>query len=112
MRRRDFIAALGGAAAASWPVAVRAQPADDRVRALLFRILSLEAEGAAATISQFLKEMESQIGWTTQLPWSVGTMEQRRTDALRLLRQVPAITEVAFLDGSGIEQDKVSRLAL
>jgi len=110
MRRRDFIAALGGAAAASWPVAVRAQPADDRVRALLFRILSLEAEGAAATISQFLKEMESQIGWTTQLPWSVGTIEQRRFDARGLLRQVPAITEIDMLDATGKEQLRVSRL--
>ena len=111
MRRRDFIAALGGAAAASWPVAVRAQPADDRVRALLFRILSLEAEGAAATIGQFLKEMESQIGWTTQLPWSVGTIEQRRFDALRLLRAVPAITEIDMLDATGKEQLRISRLA-
>ena len=111
MRRRDFIAALGGAAAASWPVAVRAQPADDRVRALLFRILSLEAEGAAATISQFLKEMESQIGWTTQLPWSVGTIEQRRFDARGLLRQVPAITEIDMLDATGKEQLRISRLA-
>ena len=110
MKRRAFISLLGGAAAA-WPLAARAQPADDRVRALLFRILSLEAEGVAATISQFLKEMESQIGWTTQLPWSVGTMEQRRTDALRLLRQVPAITEIDMLDATGKEQLRISRLA-
>jgi hypothetical protein len=54
----------------------------------------------------------SQLGWTTQLPWSVGTMEQRRFDALRLLRQVPAISELAFLDGSGAEQLNVSRLAM
>jgi hypothetical protein len=107
--RRDFISLLGGAAAA-WPLAARAQPADDRVRALLFR--SLKAEGAAATISQFLKEMESQVGWTTQLPWSVGTMEQRRTDALRLLRQVPAITEIDMLDATGREQLHVARLAM
>jgi hypothetical protein len=39
-------------------------------------------------------------------------MEQRRFDALRLLRQVPAITELSFLDASGIEQLKVSRLAM
>jgi len=34
----------------------------------------------------------SQIGWTTQLPWTASALEQRRFDALRLLRQVPAIT--------------------
>jgi hypothetical protein len=106
--RREFITLLGGAAA--WPLAARAQRAEDRMRVLLFRILSLEAEGA--TITQFLKEMESQIGWTTQLPWSTGTIEQRRFDALRLLRQVPAATELSLLDASGKEQLRVSRLAM
>ena len=111
IRRREFITLLGGAAAA-WPMAARAQPADDRVRALLFRVLSLEAEGVAATIGQFLLEMVSQIGWTTQLPWSAGTIEQRRSDALRLLRQVPAITDIDMLDATGKEQLHVSRLAM
>jgi hypothetical protein len=110
VRRREFIALLGGAAA--WPLAARAQSVDDRVRALLFRILSLEAEGVAATISQFLREIESQIGWTTQLPWSAGAIEQRRFDALRLLRQVPAITDIDMLDATGKEQLHVSRLAM
>jgi hypothetical protein len=110
MNRRDCITLLGGAAAC--PPAARAQPADARVRALLSRILSLEAEGAAATISQFLKEVESQIGWTTQLLWSVATMEQRRFDALRLLRQVPAIIEIDMLDATGKEQLHASRLAM
>src|SRR6185295_6776636 len=52
-------------------------------------------------IGQFVKEIESQLGWTTQLPWSAGSIDQRRFDALRLLRQVPAITELAQLDASG-----------
>jgi signal transduction histidine kinase len=56
-----------------------------------------QAEAAAAKIGQFIKEIESQVGWTTQLPWSAGTIEQRRTDGQRLLRQVPAITELKHL---------------
>ena len=44
--------------------------------------------------------------------WSAGTIEQRRFDALRLLRQVPAITELAQVDASGKEQLRVSRLAM
>jgi Cache domain len=52
------------------------------------------------------------VGWTTQLPWSAGTLDQRRFDGLRLLRQVPAITELAQLDAAGTEQLKVSRLAM
>ena len=47
-----------------------------------------------------------------QLPWSAGTLEPRRFDALRLLRQVPAITELAQLDSTGKEQLRVSRLAM
>ena len=69
-------------------------------------------DSAAAKISQFIKEIESQVGWTTQLLWSAGTIEQRRFDALRLLRQVPAITELAQVDASGKEQLRVSRLAM
>jgi signal transduction histidine kinase len=81
-------------------------------KASLVRIQREQAEAAAAKISQFVKEIESQLGWTTQLPWSAGTIEQRRFDGLRLLRQVPAITELAQLDSSGKEQLRVSRLAM
>jgi signal transduction histidine kinase len=78
----------------------------------LVRIQREQAEAAAAKLEQFVKEIESQVGWTTQLPWSAGTIEQRRFDALRLLRQVPAVTELALLDASGHEQLRVSRLAM
>ena len=81
-------------------------------KASLIRIQREQAEAAAAKIGQFIKEIESQLGWTTQLPWSAGTIEQRRFDALRLLRQVPAITELAQLDATGKERLRVSRLAM
>jgi signal transduction histidine kinase len=78
----------------------------------LIRIQREQAEAAAAKIGQFIKEIESQLGWTTQLPWSASSIEQRRFDALRLLRQVPAITELAQIDASGKERLRVSRLAM
>jgi signal transduction histidine kinase len=81
-------------------------------RTSLIRIQREQAEAAAAKISQFIKEIERQIGWTTELPWSTDTIEQRRFDALRLLHQVPAITELSQLDDSGREQLRVSRLAM
>ena len=81
-------------------------------KASLIRIQREQAEAAAAKIGQFIREIESQIGWTTQLPWAASALEQRRFDALRLLRQVPAITELAQLDASGREQLRVSRLAM
>ena len=81
-------------------------------KASLIRIQREQAQAAAAKIGQFIKEIESQLGWTTQLPWSAGSIEQRRFDALRLLRQVPAITELAQLDAGGKERLRVSRLAM
>jgi signal transduction histidine kinase len=81
-------------------------------KASLIRIQHEQAEAAAAKIGQFIREIESQIGWTTQLPWAASALEQRRFDALRLLRQVPAITELAQLDAAGREQLRVSRLAM
>jgi signal transduction histidine kinase len=73
-----------------------------------------KAIGAASKIEAFIKEIEHQMGWTTQpqLVTSGAALEQRRFDFLRLLRQVPAITEVSYLDAAGKEQLRVSRLAM
>jgi signal transduction histidine kinase len=81
-------------------------------KAALIRIQHEQAVAAAAKITQFIKEIESQLGWTTQLPWSAGSIQDRRFDALRLLRQVPAITELAQVDSTGKERLRVSRLAM
>jgi signal transduction histidine kinase len=71
-----------------------------------------KAEAAAQRIEQFVSEIERQIGWTTHAQWAAGSVDQRRLDYVRLLRQVPAITELVQLDGQGREQLKVSRLAM
>jgi GAF domain-containing protein len=81
-------------------------------KAALIRIQHEQAEAAAAKIGQFIKEIESQLGWTAQLPWSAKSIDDRRFDALRLLKQVPAITELAQVDSTGIERLRVSRLAI
>ncbi|MBX9844318.1 MAG: HAMP domain-containing protein [Xanthobacteraceae bacterium] len=80
-------------------------------KASLTSIQRAEAQAAASKIGQFITEIEKQLGWTTHLPWSDSTLEQRRFDAQRLLRQVPAVTELAQLDASGREQLRVSRVA-
>jgi signal transduction histidine kinase len=80
-------------------------------QASLIRIQREQADAAAAKIAQFVAGIEAQLGWTTQLPWSQSTMEQRQVDAWRLLRQVPAITELSQLTPSGLEQIRVSRIA-
>ncbi len=81
-------------------------------KASLIHIQHEQAEAAAAKIGQFVREIESQLGWTTQLTWTISAAEQRRFDALRLLRQVPAITEISQVDANGREQLRVSRLAM
>jgi signal transduction histidine kinase len=80
-------------------------------KAALIRIQHEQAEAAAAKIGQFVEQIEAQLGWTTQLPWIEATLAQRRLDSMRLLRQVPAITELTQLDPSGVERLRVSRLA-
>jgi class 3 adenylate cyclase/HAMP domain-containing protein/putative methionine-R-sulfoxide reductase with GAF domain len=80
----------------------------------LAEIQNEKALAAAKVIQQFIDEIRSQIGWTTQLSLladAIGS-EQRRVDYFRLLRQAPAITEIAFVDGDGKEQLRVSRLAM
>jgi hypothetical protein len=81
-------------------------------RASLIRIQHEQAKAAAAKISQFIEDIEGQLGWTTQLPWSASAPESRRFDALRLLRQVPAITELVMVDSGGKERLRVSRLTM
>jgi signal transduction histidine kinase len=71
-----------------------------------------KAEAAAQRIEAFIAEIERQIGWTTATQWASSPIDQRRFDYGRLLRQVPAITELSQLDDHGREQLKVSRLSM
>jgi signal transduction histidine kinase len=77
-----------------------------------FRIQQEKAGSAARRIEEFVDEIEHQLGWTTAPQWATGPIEQRRFDYFRLLRQVPAITELIQLDDAGKEQLKVSRLTM
>ncbi len=73
-----------------------------------------KAESAANRIEQYVLDIEHQMSWTA-LPRtdSEGNpLEQRRIEYLKLLRQTPAITEVAWIDPDGREQLRVSRLAM
>ena len=83
-------------------------------KAMLVRIQREKAAAAAAIIRQFVREVENQIAWTMHSSFLSGAQgfDQRRIDFLRLLRQAPAITEIALLDPAGREQLRVSRLAM
>jgi signal transduction histidine kinase/CheY-like chemotaxis protein len=103
-----FILAVGIALLASGMVEVWTSYRDHT--AWLIRIQQAQAEAAAAKIGQFIGQIEAQLGWTEQFVWSEESPDQRRADALRLLRMVPSIMELARLDPAGHEQLHVSRL--
>jgi signal transduction histidine kinase/CheY-like chemotaxis protein len=77
----------------------------------IVRFQKEQAAVAASKISQFIKEIEGQLGWMTHLSWGMPTADQRELDAQRLMRQVPAITELALLDERGREQLRFLRQA-
>jgi signal transduction histidine kinase/CheY-like chemotaxis protein len=80
-------------------------------KALLFQIQRGQAQSAAEKIGQFLTEITAGLAWETQLSWSDNTLAEWQFDAVRLMRQVPAITQIVQLDGSGREQFRISREA-
>ncbi|MEY4747833.1 MAG: hypothetical protein RIQ60_47 [Pseudomonadota bacterium] len=71
-----------------------------------------QARSAAARISQYLESIERELGWPALGAMHVRSeaLELRRIEYLKLLRQVPAITEAAWIDAQGFEQLRVSRL--
>lgn len=94
-----------GAAGEAW-FGYRAQ------RAHLDQLLKSESRSAAERIGTFVGTIRDQLGWVVQLPWTDGGDEQHRSDALRLLRQVPAISSMSLVNQDGIERVYVSRLGL
>jgi signal transduction histidine kinase len=83
-------------------------------KSALARIQHEKAAAAAIRIEQFVRALEHDLSWIAQTPWGPRgvPLDQRRLDSLRLLRQVPTITEVSHIDPTGHEQLRVSRLAM
>ena len=63
-------------------------------------------------IQDFIEGIREQLAWTVQLPWSENTGDRHRLDALRLLRQVPAVISLSLVDAAGKERLFVSRIGL
>lgn len=66
-----------------------------------------QAAAAAARIDEFIAEVDRQVASATR----ALTPQQQRDDFRRILFQVPAISELRAIDGSGREQVAVSRVA-
>lgn len=81
-------------------------------KATLLNLQREKAEAAASRIETYIQEIEHQLGWMRFPLEGANDLQKRRIDFLKLLRQVPAITEVAMLDASGLEKLRVSRLVM
>jgi signal transduction histidine kinase/HAMP domain-containing protein len=84
-----------------------------QTKAALVRLERQQALAAASRIEQFVKGIEGQVSAAMEVPFNDAAMarEQREIDFLRLLRDVPAITEIVQLDATGKVQLLVSRFA-
>jgi GAF domain-containing protein/HAMP domain-containing protein len=73
-----------------------------------------KAQNAATRIEQYVLDIEQQMSWTALPRAEAGgdALEQRRIEYLKLQRQAPQITEVAWIDPQGREQLRISRLAM
>ena len=82
-------------------------------KAALVRLERQQALTAASRIEQFVTGIEHQVRAAMEVPFNDAAMarEQREIDFLRLLRDVPAITEIVQLDAAGRTQLLVSRFA-
>jgi signal transduction histidine kinase/HAMP domain-containing protein len=107
-----LVALVTGALVASG--AVQLYGSYNEAKAALVALQAEKARAAASRIETFVKEIERQLGWTTQpqLVGAAAALDQRRQDSYRLQRQVPPITELSHLDASGREQLRISRLAI
>ena len=95
----------------------------------IVRVARANAAAAASRIVQFLRDVEDQVRETTRTAsddpaagragrgtlgfregLAAAIAEQRELDFLRILRSVPAVTELRHLDVAGKEQLRVSRL--
>ena len=97
MKRREFITLLGGAAA-TWPIAARAQQ-PRRVGVLNGAYTQTDREGQAR-IATFLDTLHM-LGWTDgrnvriEYLWGAGDTDRIKASAAELVRSTPDVIVVA-----------------
>src|SRR6476620_8844436 len=67
-----------------------------------------KAEATARRIEQAMADLERQTSWVTRAS-ARDTTEQRRADYTLLLNQVPAVSQLSFINAQGREELRVSR---
>ena len=94
MRRREFITALGGAAA--WPLAARGQPGERARRiGVLINIAESDPESPARLAA--FRQTLGKLGWSEgrnvviDFRWSSGDINQMRANSKELIGLVPDV---------------------
>ena len=94
MKRREFIAMLGGAAAA-WPMAARAQ--QDRMRRIGVLSALAESDPEAKVWLSALQDGLQRLGWEQgrniriDYRWAAGDLDRLRTQAAELVAMAPDV---------------------
>ena len=107
MKRRDFIALLGGAAA--WPVAAHAQQGD-RVRRIGYLSTGDENDPVRKTQVSVFTSALADLGWTDgrnvrmDLTWYGGDTNQTRALAQELVGSQPDVNVTAGIPATGALQ--------
>ena len=111
--RRYFaliLALVSGALLVSSAIAVYFSYQENK--AALASLQREKAVAAAARIESFIRQIETQLAFAALPQLGPPAGEQRRLEFLKLLRLVPAVTDVAYIDAAGRERLAVSRLAM
>jgi len=96
MKRREFIKAIAGSVAATWPLAARAQQGDGVRRVGIFMDLSEQDAEGQARVAAFRKGMED-LGWTEgrnvkfDTRWTAGDPARMRKYAAELVGLAPEV---------------------
>src|SRR5471032_255463 len=73
-----------------------------------------EARVAAVRIEQFLSSIRATLRETASLPWNAGVLTpvDRREEYHRLMKILPAVSEIRWVDLDGRERLRVSRFEM
>ena len=77
------------------------------IKSSLTEGMSEKAQATAKAIEQSMSDLERQISWVTRA--SSKTIEDRRVDYTQLLNQVPQVSQLAQINGSGRETLRLTR---
>jgi len=106
MKRREFIALIGGVAVA-WPLAARAQQIERMRRIGMLMNLAADDPESLRRITAFVQRLQ-QLGWTDghniriDARWGAGDADRYRTLATELLALAPDVIVVATTSVTGV----------